>query len=104
MDMKERLERISKLQKSIDKITSVSKNKSEKPNEEIQEKIIEEILSGNYQDSFWSKVLFGKIFSLNDYMCGDTLLSQIFKSSTHKLSHLVGDKRISEIDIRKLFF
>ena len=103
MDMKERLERISKLQKSIDKITSVSKNKSEKPMKKSG-KNIEEILSGKFIKTPFGQSFVRENFFPNDYMCGDTLLSQIFKSSTHKLSHLVGDKRISEIDIRKTVF
>ena len=103
MGMKERLERISKLQKSIDKITSVSKNKSEKPMKKSG-KNIEEILSGKFIKTPFGQSFVRENFFPNDYMCGDTLLSQIFKSSTHKLSHLVGDKRISEIDIRKTVF
>ena len=103
MDMKERLERISNLQKSIDKITFVSKNKSEKPKKKSARKI-EEILSGKFIETPFGQSFVRENFFPYDYMCGEILLSQIFKSSTHRLSHLVGDKRIGEIDIHKTVF
>jgi len=103
MDLKERLEKISKLQKRIDKIAFTSKNKSEKPKKKSGKKI-EEILSGKFIETPFGKSFIRENYFPYDYMCGEILLSQIFKSSTHKFSHLIGDERISKIDIHKTVF
>jgi len=103
MDLKKRLEKISQLQERIEKITFSSKKNSHK---KIKEKgiKIEEVLSGMF-----AKTPFGESFICEnifpyDFKCGEIILSQIFESPTHQLSHLVGDKRIDGIDIRKTVF
>ena len=103
MDLKERLEKISQLQEHINKINSLTE-KSDKKEKKEKGVRIDEILSGMFVKTPFGESFVCENFFPYDFRCGEIILSQIFKSSTHKLSHLVGDKRVDNIDIRKTVF
>lgn len=103
MDIKGRLEKISELQKSIDKITSSSKTNNQKA-KKVEEVKIEEVLSGNFIETPFGFSFVRENYFSHDYKCGEITLSQILKSSTRNLSRLVGDERIAKMDINKTVF
>jgi hypothetical protein len=103
MELKKRLEKIARLQKDIERITSSSKRNNLKV-KKIREIKIEEVLTGKFFNTPFGLNFVRENYFPYDYKCGKIALSQIFQSSPHVFSYLVRDDRIKKMDINKTIF
>jgi len=102
MDLKSRLEKITKLKKNIDKINQSQKEKSIRVvNQEVK---IEEVVSGKFISTPFGDSFMRENYFSRDYRCGEVELFQIFQSSAKTISSLARDDRLKEIDISKTVF
>ncbi|MGB6371070.1 MAG: ribonuclease H-like domain-containing protein [Atribacterota bacterium] len=102
MDLKSRLEKITQLKKSINKINQSQKEKSLKTVE--AEVKIEEVVSGKFISTPFGDSFIRENYFPRDYRCGEVELFHIFQSSAKTISSLARDDRLKEIDINKTVF